>query len=287
MSIDAAEREAERRYPAGFGRPGHSGDPRAAFIAGASWQREQSALSESERNDWPSDGSCIRCGAVPRNASSGLCATCVDEDAFELLPCPFCGGQMMRREALWPSDGDTDGIIHACPTDCPLPEFNVGIADQCASVAAAWNHRATWQREQSALPHPAPDSVSVSRETLERAWVALCTPPPKSTPSSLLPRSSPMSKAAQDVLAERKRQVEVEGWTPEHDDAHSKSELAHAAACYALKWKGNYPAHASWWPWAEEWWKPKDRRRDLVRAGSLIIAEIERLDRLSPPTEKE
>jgi hypothetical protein len=27
------------------------------------------------------------------------------------------------------------------------------------------------------------------------------------------------------------------------------------------------------------WWKPKDRRRDLVRAAALIIAEIERLDR--------
>ena len=36
------------------------------------------------------------------------------------------------------------------------------------------------------------------------------------------------------------------------------------------------------WPhtWDASWWKPKDRRRDLVRAGALIIAEIERLDRL-------
>lgn len=28
----------------------------------------------------PSDGTCVRCGAAPRNAS-GLCATCLDEDA--------------------------------------------------------------------------------------------------------------------------------------------------------------------------------------------------------------
>lgn len=33
------------------------------------------------------------------------------------------------------------------------------------------------------------------------------------------------------------------------------------------------------WPWDREWWKPKDRRRNLVRAAALLIAEIERLDR--------
>jgi len=37
----------------------------------------------------------------------------------------------------------------------------------------------------------------------------------------------------------------------------------------------------SWrtWPWAEKWWKPKNERRDLVKAAALILAEIERLDR--------
>lgn len=34
------------------------------------------------------------------------------------------------------------------------------------------------------------------------------------------------------------------------------------------------------WPWSREWWKPKNPRRDLVKAGALIVAEIERLDRL-------
>jgi len=33
------------------------------------------------------------------------------------------------------------------------------------------------------------------------------------------------------------------------------------------------------WPWGKEWWKPSDRRRDLVKAGALIAAEIDRLDR--------
>jgi hypothetical protein len=61
----------------------------------------------------------------------------------KLLPCPFCGGAMQPRDALWPSEGDTDGIIHASPTDCPLPEFSVHVADEGVSVAAAWNTRAS------------------------------------------------------------------------------------------------------------------------------------------------
>ncbi len=40
------------------------------------------------------------------------------------------------------------------------------------------------------------------------------------------------SKAAQDVLAERQRQQEVEGWTTEHDDYHQNQEMAEAAGCY-------------------------------------------------------
>jgi hypothetical protein len=37
------------------------------------------------------------------------------------------------------------------------------------------------------------------------------------------------------------------------------------------------------WPenWSATWWKPKDRRQDLVRAGALVISEIERIDRAS------
>ena len=92
--------------------------------------------------------------------------------------------------------------------------------------------------------------------------------------------------AARDVLAERRRQVEVEGWTHEHDDQHVKGEMAGAAACYAL-----YRSHVDpvelmgegvlemSWPWDPEWWKPTTRRRDLVKAAALLLAEIERLDR--------
>lgn len=92
------------------------------------------------------------------------------------------------------------------------------------------------------------------------------------------------SDAVRDVVAERQRQQakkpDGEGWTPEHDDMHTGGELAAAAACYAVPALTQVaPPAAQWWPWNYNWWKPKDRRSDLVRAGALILAEIERLDR--------
>jgi hypothetical protein len=87
-----------------------------------------------------------------------------------------------------------------------------------------------------------------------------------------------------EVTAERQRQIEAEGWTPEHDDEHGSGELAKAAACYAGDTRTFKVAAPVDWPWEQKWWKPKDRRSDLIRAAALIIAEIERLDRASQDT---
>ncbi len=77
----------------------------------------------------------------------------------------------------------------------------------------------------------------------------------------------------ESIAAERKRQIEEEGWTPEHDDQWVSSQIADAASCYleGSMWR---------WPWDKGWWKPTDRRRNLVKAGALIAAEIDRLNRL-------
>jgi hypothetical protein len=124
--------------------------------------------------------------------------------------------------------------------------------------------------------------------------------------------ATPISQAGLDILSERQRQVETEGWTPYHDDQHREGELAEAGACYAhagamSSYFANQqslpedqrdidmvevPAPHHWpapegrdesmdlnWPWAPEAWKPGERRRMLVKAGALILAEIERLDR--------
>lgn len=100
------------------------------------------------------------------------------------------------------------------------------------------------------------------------------------------------SQALADVAAERRRQMEVEGWTPEHDDSHG-GDLLTAAVCYAQRRMdedrfGVFSSYApAAWPWDASWWKPKDRRRDLIRAAALLVAEIERLDRLPLPPQEQ
>lgn len=86
------------------------------------------------------------------------------------------------------------------------------------------------------------------------------------------------------IEEERQRQVSEEGWTPEHDGQHVCEELATAASIYAMpKRLRLYRCDAEspfCWPWMD-YWKPTpdDRIRELVKAGALIVAEIERLQR--------
>lgn len=89
---------------------------------------------------------------------------------------------------------------------------------------------------------------------------------------------------AEMIAAERRRQVEQEGWTPEHDDMHADSSMIDAAIAYACaehpEMAGEMGAQLAWWPWAGTWWKPsKDPVRNLVKAGALLAAEIDRLQR--------
>ncbi len=63
--------------------------------------------------------------------------------------------------------------------------------------------------------------------------------------------------------------------------------MARTAACYALAGSsapndGTVALLVSLaWPWDEQWWKPSTARRDLIKAGALILAEIERIDRVA------
>lgn len=88
-----------------------------------------------------------------------------------------------------------------------------------------------------------------------------------------------MIRAIADVMDERQRQIKVEGFTTEQDDKRNGNNLACAAAAYAMQ--AAYPTDdPPWfWPWHRNWWKPKDERRDLVRAAALLIARIEQIDR--------
>lgn len=93
-----------------------------------------------------------------------------------------------------------------------------------------------------------------------------------------------MADGAELIAAERRRQVEVERYTSEGDDHYDGTELLWAAHCYLhseadLDETGT-PVD---WPWHEMFWKPTpdDRIRELVKAGALIAAEIDRLQRAS------
>lgn len=94
------------------------------------------------------------------------------------------------------------------------------------------------------------------------------------------------------IAAERERQIAVEGWTPQHDDGHATGELAEAAASYTDLAAYQVSAPSSLvqfvreyrpplgWPWDAAWWKPSDEPiRNLAKAGALIAAEIDRLQR--------
>lgn len=107
----------------------------------------------------------------------------------------------------------------------------------------------------------------------------------------------PLSPFIQAVVAERIRQVEVEGWDAAHDDAHTPGELAIAGAAYARQAHLHLGEDSvtrlyvekprmyvpNWWPWDVGWWKPKEFRRDLVRACALIVAEGDTFDRHRKP----
>lgn len=91
------------------------------------------------------------------------------------------------------------------------------------------------------------------------------------------------------IAQERERQTSAEGWTSWHDDHHAEGEMALAGAIYA--WPHPRPTEmvTRQWPWSRSWWKPakdpsdaEQRIRELVKAGALIAAEIDRLQRLPP-----
>lgn len=104
--------------------------------------------------------------------------------------------------------------------------------------------------------------------------------------ASLKRRKAAAEKAAYDKLSgaacifiERERQIEKEGWSAEHDDQHTKGELAQAAAAYALQHTDQ--KNAVLFPWAARWNKTQkhDTLRRLVVAGALIAAEYDRVKR--------
>jgi hypothetical protein len=111
-----------------------------------------------------------------------------------------------------------------------------------------------------------------------------------------------MKTGVELIEEERKRQIEVEGWSIDHDAKHDRNELSLAAACYALPqfqrnqfsfvYKFGVGKHIwlpTLWPFSSKFWKPtpNDRIKELQKAGALIAAEIDRLQQIKNETTDE
>lgn len=83
-----------------------------------------------------------------------------------------------------------------------------------------------------------------------------------------------MATGIELIIAERQRQVNQEGWTSEHDDKYINGELSKAAFCYQ---QGHNKSKK--WPWDKRYWKPTTEVRDHVKAGALLLADKERIER--------
>jgi hypothetical protein len=102
-----------------------------------------------------------------------------------------------------------------------------------------------------------------------------------------------MSDVVAEIFSERLRQITVESHSLEDDDALPHGQLSMAASEYTLaaaeqieashfgRAAPDLTAPGQGWPGADDRWKPKDARRNLIRAAALIVAEVERMDRAS------
>ena len=111
-----------------------------------------------------------------------------------------------------------------------------------------------------------------------------------------------MKKGIELIAEERQRQIDVEGYNEQHDSQHDFRELVQAARTYidaailttkskemgnsdeaSISWhKDNEPFEWKYlklgWPWKEESFKSTTSLQDLIKAGALIAAAIDRLE---------
>lgn len=153
----------------------------------------------------------------------------------------------------------------------------------------------------NAQPPAAPSAASNVATLLEQgapAKIAEATtsnqPPAASSSSDELPKTPkapepPETKPTTGIdriKAERTRQIKKLGYTPEKDESYHPGTLAMAATCYARaavekQRTGTVPPPNSNWPFHQDSWKPgEDPVRMLEKAGALIAAEIDRINRL-------
>ena len=148
-------------------------------------------------------------------------------------------------------------------------------------------------------PHQVAGMANLGAELLQEIYAYRPQFLFKSSPAEIvgaLIEELALSDAARDVLTERRRQIEKEGYDHEHDDAHVNDEIPAYATFYAMPpaardWPAEETGYGDTWGQAiipAHWGPPKacDRRQELVKAAALLVAEIERLDRAKEKDEQ-
>lgn len=184
-------------------------------------------------------------------------------------------------------------VLDAAASDAGTSKAKTFITPQQDALQTEWlaGHGAVWCNPPFTRKPYSPGYFVVYQdgyqsfspaEAFEKGYMPLAPySGAKDSTQPVPPTPAAPSRAELDVLAERRRQVEAEGYDHQHDDTYQNGELAKAAGCYLL-YGDAYPNPGEppeLWPWPAEYWKPKDWRRDLIRAGALLIADLERLDR--------
>lgn len=208
--------------------------------------------------------------------------------------CPVC-------HAVRPGEDD-DTPFAGHDLGCWLADAIVGWSDEprqvvswckkCGAVAGV-DDDGMCRRCTPVVAGPRADGTREALEALRHEWVKVeaHNMRPQDVYNSALGMideaiaalaASPAPDGVSLIAAERQRQVSAEGWTPEHDDTHAQGELAEAAIAYASEGIER-PLAVSYWPFEWASYRPSGNRvRNLVRAGALIAAEIDRLRRAAP-----
>lgn len=82
---------------------------------------------------------------------------------------------------------------------------------------------------------------------------------------------------AELIALERSRQIRIEGYDAKHDQSLDDHALEEAAMAYIHSSIGEKKEAIKCWPWLLPFLKPRTRVRDLVRAGALIAAAIDKI----------
>lgn len=103
-----------------------------------------------------------------------------------------------------------------------------------------------------------------------------------------------MRKTGLQLITEERNAQRVR-WSEVHDDSHVYGELSMAAAAYAQvasaqmrgasaeEFTADMMIGEGDWPFEADAWKPREAIDNLVRAGALIAAEIDRIQRAAGP----